>query len=109
MKLTILPTKNSAIRCLRIEGDFDLYTAPALSRRIQETQATWKHLHLDLDGVRYLDSSGVGAIIRLLQACKSSGRELTFSGIQGSPRKVLQMSNILALLTEVQLTQVSPS
>jgi anti-sigma B factor antagonist len=57
-------------------------------------------LRLDFSGVVYLDSTGVGAIIRILQEAKKRGCELRFAGISGSPRKVLRMSNILALMRE---------
>jgi anti-sigma B factor antagonist len=57
-------------------------------------------IRFDLSGVDYLDSTGVGAIIRILQEAKKRGCELRFSGIEGSPRKVLKMSNILALMRE---------
>lgn len=51
-------------------------------------------------GVGYLDSTGVGAIIRILQEAKKRGCELRFVGVEGSPRKVLRMSNILLLMRE---------
>ena len=53
-----------------------------------------------MSGVSYLDSTGVGAIIRLVQAAKKMGRELRFSGISGTPRRVLVMSNIISIMKE---------
>jgi anti-anti-sigma factor len=60
----------------------------------------WKRICLDLGAVRYLDSSGVGAIIKIVQRSKEQRIDLRFRGITGTPRKVLTMSNILSIMTE---------
>jgi anti-anti-sigma factor len=57
-------------------------------------------LHFDLSGVAYLDSSGVGAIVKIVQAARRIGSKLRFSGISGTPRRVLDLANILPLLVE---------
>ena len=57
-------------------------------------------LHFDFSGVAYLDSSGVGAIVKIVQAARRVGSKVRFSGIRGSPRRVLELSNILPLLVE---------
>jgi anti-sigma B factor antagonist len=84
-----------------LKGDCDLYAAPAFAKAIQSRICEGaKKLRIDLTGVGYLDSTGVGAIIRILQEAKRSGCEIRFRGIEGSPRKVLKMSNILAIMKE---------
>jgi anti-sigma B factor antagonist len=84
-----------------IVGDCDLYAAPPFAKAMQACIAGGaKRLRLDLSSVGYLDSTGVGAIIRILQDAKRSGCELRFRGVEGTPRKVLKMSNILALMRE---------
>jgi anti-sigma B factor antagonist len=84
-----------------VKGDCDLYAAPAFAKammaRISERGGPFR---FDLSGVEYLDSTGVGAIIRILQEARKRGCELRFIGVAGSPRKVLKMSNILALMRE---------
>jgi len=84
---------------VRMVGDCDLYSAPrfktAMLRKIEDGV---RRLLLDMSGVRYLDSTGVGAIICILQAARKSGGELRFSGVSGSPRRVLEMSSILPLM-----------
>jgi Anti-anti-sigma regulatory factor (antagonist of anti-sigma factor) len=84
-----------------LKGDCDLYAAPAFAKSMQSRIVGGsKRLRLDLAGVEYLDSTGVGALIRILQDAKKSGCEVRFRGIEGSPRKVLKMSNILAIMKE---------
>jgi anti-sigma B factor antagonist len=84
-----------------IKGDCDLYSAPDFAKAMLAHVASGAtRLRLDLSGVAYLDSTGVGAIIRILQAAKKTGCELRFMGVDGTPRKVLKMSNILTLMRE---------
>jgi anti-sigma B factor antagonist len=84
-----------------LKGDCDLYAAPAFAKSMQSRICSGaKKLRIDLAGVAYLDSTGVGALIRILQEAKRSGCEIRFRGIEGSPRKVLKMSNILAIMKE---------
>ena len=64
-------------------------------------EAGEKCLQFDLSGVAYLDSSGVGSIVRILQAARAVGAKIRFSGIRGTPRRVLELANILPLLAEV--------
>jgi anti-sigma B factor antagonist len=94
---------NSGDGCeeVRLCGDCDLYAAPAFAKAMLEGIAGGtRRLRLDFSRVDYLDSSGVGAIIRILQESRRSGCELSFRGVAGSPRKVLRMSNILGLMRE---------
>ncbi len=84
-----------------ISGDCDLYAAPAFAKAMQSRIAAGaRKLRMDFTEVNYLDSTGVGAIIRILQDSRRTGCELRFRGVGGSPRKVLRMSNILALMEE---------
>lgn len=89
------------LRKIRLRGEMDLYAAPkALKLILGFLEAGDKAIHLDLAEVNYLDSSGVGVLIRILQHAKTKAAAITFSGIQGTPRKVLTLSNILPLLKE---------
>lgn len=81
------------------QGDLDLYASVAFCKAVLEKlEGGAIRMVLDLGEVRYLDSSGVGALIRLLQKARSLGGEIRVSRLTGTPKKVLEMSNIIALL-----------
>ena len=102
MQWTPIPTDSGNGAEIRLVGDFDLYNAPLFSAFILgRIEAGWKTLVLDLAGVGYLDSTGVGSLIRIAQALRKKGTRLRCRGLSGSPRRVLQMSNILPLLEEI--------
>ena len=82
-----------------VRGDLDLYASVAFANEMMnQFQAGATRIVLDLGDVRYLDSSGVGALIRLLQKARSLGGELRVARLSGTPLRVLEMSNILSLL-----------
>lgn len=103
MDWTTIPTGSDDDAELQLVGDFDLYHAPGFSTFVMgKIEHGWKTLLLDLAGVQYLDSTGVGTIIRIAQALRKKGTRLRVRGLAGSPRRVLEMSNILPLIEETR-------
>jgi len=51
---------------------------------------------LQLDGVEFIDSSGLGALVRLLQAARSKRGDLKLSGVTPKIRKTLEMTHLLS-------------
>ncbi|WP_078954993.1 STAS domain-containing protein [Streptomyces griseus] len=58
---------------LRLRGELDLVTSPRIRRRVHDVVAAGRHhLVVDLSGVVFCDSSGVGVLVaarRLLRSC----------------------------------------
>ena len=63
---------------LRVSGELDLVTSPALRQRVHDAVAEGRHsLVLDLSEVYFCDSSGVGVLIasrRLIRSCRGELR-----------------------------------
>ena len=51
---------------------------------------------LQLDQVEFIDSSGLGALVRLMQAARAKGGDLKLSGVPPKIRKTLEMTNLLS-------------
>jgi anti-sigma B factor antagonist len=51
---------------------------------------------LQLDQVEFVDSSGLGAMVRLTQAARSKGGDLKLSGVPPKIRKTLEMTHLLS-------------
>lgn len=84
---------------IQVKGELDLYNSPQFSRLVSEKVGRGaRRLVLSLGGLTYLDSSGTGALIRALQMVAPFGGALLVVGLTGSPRKVLEMCNIISLL-----------
>ncbi|KAB1988552.1 STAS domain-containing protein [Streptomyces triticiradicis] len=69
---------------LRVSGELDLVTSPALRQSVHDVVATGRHsIVLDLSGVVFCDSSGVGVLIaarRLVRSCRGRLRLILPAG-----------------------------
>ncbi|MGH9523373.1 MAG: STAS domain-containing protein [Terriglobales bacterium] len=50
---------------------------------------------LQLDQVDFVDSSGLGALVRLMQSARAKGGDLKLSGISARTRKTLEMTGLI--------------
>ena len=62
---------------------------------------------LDMGAVDYIDSSGVGVLIRLMQILKAGNGYLKFANFQNNPRKVLELSNLYQFLDVYPTTETA--
>ncbi|SFC20729.1 STAS domain-containing protein [Streptomyces aidingensis] len=73
MSLRVLREKRGEWAVLRVEGELDLVTAPSVRQQVHDAVADGRrNLVLDLAGVQFCDSSGVGVLIaarRLMRSC----------------------------------------
>ncbi len=80
-------------------GELDLYSASEFASGVLgRMRAGLAAVILAMDGVTYLDSSGTGAIIRILYRARSLGAGLSLVGLRKGPRQVLEMVNLLGLI-----------
>lgn len=65
---------------------------PALERLL--TDAAGRDVSLDIHGVSFLDSSGIGAIVFLFKRLKANGSTLSLCEVQGQPRELIELLRI---------------
>ena len=80
------------------QGALDLYASISFFNSVlTRFDRVTNHLVLDFSRVRYIDSSGVGALIRLAQYANTIAGEIQLAGLTGTPKKILEMSNLIRL------------
>ena len=52
---------------------------------------------LQMEQVGFIDSSGLGALVRLLSSARAKGGDIKLCGVQERVRKTLEMTNLLSL------------
>ena len=67
-----------------------------LHAQVGDSIAKYGDVVLVLDQVDFVDSSGLGALVRLMQAARSRGGDIKLSGLTPRIRKTLEMTNLLA-------------
>jgi anti-sigma B factor antagonist len=81
---------------LSVEGEVDLYTAPAVREAaIGAMESGADHLLLDLTEVPFMDSSGLGVIVACLKRLRELGGDLALVSPPSSPpTKLLSLTGL---------------
>lgn len=77
----------------RLDGDVDFATAPRVRDQLLTLltdRSPW--LVVDLDGVGFLDSTGLGVIVGLLKRARTLGGDLRLVCTQPSVRRVFEIT-----------------
>jgi anti-sigma B factor antagonist len=80
----------------RLEGKLSLETVNTFLQSMRPEPA--KHLVLDMSGVSFLDSSGVGALVSLFVTRKHTGKGMALASLTKQAIAVLQVSGIMKLI-----------
>jgi anti-anti-sigma factor len=82
-----------------LEGDFDLYSSHEIKNQIEELISQGNHnLLFNMKNVKYLDSTGVGVLIRILLLLKQKEGKIRLFNVNDAPRKVLQLTMLEQML-----------
>ena len=77
----------------RIDGDVDVATAPRVREQlINLLTDRGPFLVVDLDGVGFLDSTGLGVVVGVLKRARSLGGDLRLVCTQPSVRRVFEIT-----------------
>jgi anti-sigma B factor antagonist len=89
---------------LAVSGELDLATAPSLRERVREmTPGGPLKVALDLTGVGFVDSSGLGAIVACLKHVRELGGDLVLVAPAASPvAKLLSLTGLEPSISRVQ-------
>lgn len=64
MDLTVTNRSEAGREVVSVEGEVDVYTAPLLRQRLGDLHAAGQdHVVVDLSGVDFLDSTGLGVLV----------------------------------------------
>jgi anti-sigma B factor antagonist len=78
-----------------VKGEVDLDTAPHLKAELAEAvKGGASNIAVNLEGVDFLDSSGLGVLIGSLKRCKEAGGTLALVSPRRPVRKVLSITGL---------------
>lgn len=85
----------------RVRGELDVASAPLFRERVEQALDAHRtcRLILDLEGLTFIDSSGIGAILGRYRQLSSQRGELQLVGISDRIRPVLEMSGLGRILS----------
>jgi anti-sigma B factor antagonist len=80
---------------LAVTGEVDVATAPQLRQEAVRVAAAGEiQLVIDLSGVDFLDSTGLGVIVGVLKRVRTHGGDLAIAGAEDHVRKVFEITRI---------------
>src|SRR5580704_17285231 len=80
----------------RLSGKLSLETVHNLIQTMRPEPA--EHLVLDMSGVSFLDSAGVGALVSLFVHRRNAGKSFALAGLTQQGNAVLQVAGLTKLL-----------
>jgi anti-sigma B factor antagonist len=100
MELSVMSRREGARTVISVTGEIDVYTAPTLRERLNELVGQGEYdLVVDMAGVEFLDSTGLGVLVGGLKRTRSH---------QGTLRLVCNQEKIIKVFRITGLTKVFP-
>lgn len=95
MELDLSVTERNGFTILAVKGEIDVYTAPRLRERIVEL-ANQGHYEvvIDLNGVDFLDSTGLGVLVGGLKRLRSHDGDLVLVCTQQRILRVFEITGL---------------
>jgi anti-sigma B factor antagonist len=88
-------TDDDAGITVAVRGELDVLTAPFLWERLEPLLANLGgRLVLDLGGVRFVDSMGLGVIVRAQSRVRQATGQLVVRSLQEQARKVFEITGL---------------
>jgi anti-sigma B factor antagonist len=95
MDLSLDVTERNGYTVLAVHGEVDVYTAPRLRERLVELVSQGKNqIVVDLEGVDFLDSTGLGVLVGGLKRLRSHDGDLTLVCTQQRILKVFEITGL---------------
>ena len=81
---------------LDLSGDIDLAHSPAVRKALllEIKEKKTPKVYLNLEKVRYIDSSGIASLVEGLKASRDIGSRLVLYGLSKSVREVMELSRL---------------
>jgi anti-sigma B factor antagonist len=96
LNLEKLAASNGGNLVTRLNGKLSLETVSNFIQTLRPEPAA--HLVLDMSGVSFLDSAGVGALVSLFVHRRHSGKSFALAGLTQQGTAVLQVAGLTKLL-----------
>ena len=81
-----------------LRGELDLADAPSVAAQLSAAvEAYGPRIIVDLEELEYIDSSGLGVLVRVLKQARRNGGELPLAAPQGVVHKVLTATGLIGV------------
>lgn len=100
MDLTLATRDVDGFTVVTVGGEIDVYTAPKLRDRITELVNSGHHrLLVDLEGVEFLDSTGLGVLVGGLKKVRAEDGSMALICSQDRLLKIFRITGLAKVFT----------
>lgn len=92
--------KNETEAVVMLEGDFDIDSGEVLEEDILPVVSEYTHVRLNFAEIYFVDSSGIGLIIRMVDELREGGRSVKIEQIRPEVMEVFELLQIREILGE---------
>lgn len=89
------------VLCIRLEGELDHHTSGQLREQVEASldENRIHHILLNLQELRFMDSSGLGVILGRYKRIKNEGGEMVVCAISPSVKRLFEMSGMFKIIS----------
>ena len=95
MKISVRDVGDAKV--VEVEGDVDLGTSKVLRRTLFETLPHTTKLALNLEAIRYIDSSGIATLIEVLKDSQRLNKEFVLFGLSPAVEDVFRLTHVIRI------------
>lgn len=99
MELNVTVRREGNACVVGVDGEVDIYTAPQLDEKLVEVlEDGEQNLIIDLSHVAFLDSTGLGVLVKALKRCREAGGSLSVVAKEDRITKVFRITGLDAAM-----------
>ena len=103
MKISVRDVGEAKV--VEVEGDVDLGTSKDLRRTLFDTLHLAAKLALNLEAIRYIDSSGIATLIEVLKDSQRLNKEFVLFGLSPAVEEVFRLTHVIRVFQVFQTEQ----
>ncbi|NJN18382.1 MAG: STAS domain-containing protein [Oscillochloris sp.] len=92
MQVTVRVDNDLAV--LDLEGRFDSYTAPDVTKTLQRTQGKTQRVMVNLEGVEFVDSTALAVLVQAMKRSRQRGGELYLCGMRPPVHMIFELARL---------------
>lgn len=96
---SVTSVERDGIEIVTVSGDLDAHAAPTLQTELDPKSANGARLVVDLSGVDFIDSTGLGVLVTTLKHVRESGGSLAVVVVAARVRKVFAITGLDHVIT----------
>jgi len=95
VELNVVTARRGDACVITVSGEVDIYTSPQLKAALTGPDAQGcSRVVIDLDGVGFIDSSGLGVLVGALRRAREAGVDLVLVSSQASFARILRITGL---------------